>query len=280
MPGSGGYWWTSPSRRNWKSRLSQSQKLEALGQLAGGVAHDFNNIITGISAYAQMIAKRPHNDGDAVARSSEKILTGCDRATDLVRHFLATAGRRQPEKQAGSATVGWYPRSSTCFSRPTARNIAFNNAVGGDGDAVWAEPALVFQVLMNLCVNSAQAMSDNGGTIDGGAHGRPDNRSGIVDRGVAAAGAFYQGHRPGHRARAQGNAYSSPFSPPGGRTTAPASAFSWSARHCRRWGVPFGSRVHREKGRPLSSSLPAAPSPAEGIPTEVAAVTVPSAAPA
>jgi signal transduction histidine kinase len=95
---------------------------------------------------------------------SEKILTGCDRATDLVRHFLATAGRRQPEKQL----VRLQQVVSEVFKllQPTyGLNITFHNTVDGENDAVWAEPALVFQVLMNLCVNGAQAMSDSGGTI-------------------------------------------------------------------------------------------------------------------
>jgi two-component system cell cycle sensor histidine kinase/response regulator CckA len=76
-----------------EKQVIESQKLEALGWLAGGVAHDFNNIITGISAYAQLIRKQPHN-GNTVADSSERILTGCDRATDLVRHF--SGHRRSP----------------------------------------------------------------------------------------------------------------------------------------------------------------------------------------
>jgi signal transduction histidine kinase/ABC-type amino acid transport substrate-binding protein len=152
-----------------EKQVIESQKLEALGWLAGGVAHDFNNIITGISAYAQLIRKQPHNQ-NMVADHSERILTGCDRATDLVRHFLATAGRRQPEKQL----VRLQQVVSEVFKllQPTyGLNITFNNTVGSENNTVWAEPALVFQVLMNLCVNGAQAMSDKGGTITVGLMG-------------------------------------------------------------------------------------------------------------
>ena len=91
----------------------------------------------------------------------EKILTGCDRGTDLVRHFLATAGRRQPRKQW--VRLGRVVSEVFHLIQPTCGPaIAFDNAIGGKDDAVWAEPALVFQVLMNLCVNSAQAMADSG----------------------------------------------------------------------------------------------------------------------
>jgi PAS domain S-box-containing protein len=144
-----------------EQQIMASQKMEALGRLAGGVAHDFNNIITGISGYAHLIRAKPHH-GEAVADSSDKILTGCDRATDLVRHFLATAGRRHPDKQR--VRVG--QRVSEIFKllQPTyGLNITCHHTIDGQNDAVWAEPAQVFQVLMNLCVNGAQAMSDKGG---------------------------------------------------------------------------------------------------------------------
>ena len=54
-----------------EKQVLASQKMEALGQLAGGVAHDFNNILAGISAYAQLITRRPH-DADGVASSVGK----------------------------------------------------------------------------------------------------------------------------------------------------------------------------------------------------------------
>ena len=149
-----------------EKQVIESQKMEALGRLAGGVAHDFNNIITGVAGYALLIRAQPHN-GEAVADSSERILIGCDRATDLVRHFLATAGRRHPEKQR--VRVGQLVSEIFKLLQPTyGLNIMFHNTIGGQNDSVWAEPALVFQVLMNLCVNGAQAMSDKGGVLTAG----------------------------------------------------------------------------------------------------------------
>ena len=146
-----------------EQQVIESQKLEALGRLAGGVAHDVNNIVTGISAYAQLIHKHPHR-GDEVADSVEKILTGCDRATDLVRHFLVTAGQRQPQKE--KVSLGVVVAQVFSLLRPTyGRSIIFENAIAQGHGVVWAEPALVFQVLMNLCVNGAQAMTGSGGSL-------------------------------------------------------------------------------------------------------------------
>ena len=181
-------------------QVIESQKMEALGRLAGGVAHDFNNIITGISGYAHLIRAKPHH-GEAVADSSEKILTGCDRATDLVRHFLATAGRRHPDKQR--VRVGQLVSEIFKLLQPTyGLNITCHNTIDGQNDAVWAEPAQVFQVLMNLCVNGAQAISDKGGG-DGGSDGRCRCRPGFVQR-AAPTGVFHLRHRAGNRARSQG----------------------------------------------------------------------------
>jgi signal transduction histidine kinase len=145
-----------------EKQIIESQKLEALGRLAGGVAHDFNNIITGISAYAQLIRKQPHAAG-TVTDHVDRILTGCDRASDLVRHFLVTAGRRQPNKQP--VLLERVIDEVFKLLQPTyGRRIAFENKIRGD-IGVWAEPALVFQVIMNLCVNGAQAMADSGGVL-------------------------------------------------------------------------------------------------------------------
>jgi signal transduction histidine kinase/ABC-type amino acid transport substrate-binding protein len=249
-----------------EKQVIASQKMEALGQLAGGVAHDFNNIVTGISAYAQMIAKRP-NDGDAVARSAEKILTGCDRATDLVRHFLATAGRRQPEKQ--SVRLGRVVSEVFNLIQPTcSADIAFNNAIGGDGDAVWAEPALVFQVLMNLCVNSAQAMSDNGGTLTVGFMDDP-----TTDRAPDAVRPqrvlFIKDTGPGIDPELKERIFE-PFFTTRGKDNGTGIGLFVVCQALSEMGGAVRVESAPGKGATFIVSLPAAPSPAEGIPTEVA----------
>ena len=144
-------------------QIIEAQKLEAVGKLAGGVAHDFNNIIAGICGYAYSVKKNPHDIG-SVTDGAEKIIMGCDRAGDLVRHFLVTAGRRKAEKQ----TVQLKGVVDEIFKllQPTCRSkVKLDNRITDDNDTIWAEPVLVFQVLMNLCVNGVQAMIDKGGTL-------------------------------------------------------------------------------------------------------------------
>ncbi|MBC2742826.1 MAG: transporter substrate-binding domain-containing protein [Desulfosarcina sp.] len=146
-----------------EKQVIESQKLEAMGRLAGGMAHDFNNIVHGLSTYAQMIQSQPE-DEKAVADDAGQIIAGCNRATDLVHHFLATAGQREPEKRR----VQLAQMVSDVFKllQPTyGNNISFHNTIDNAETTVWAETALVFQVLMNLCVNSVQAMSEKGGML-------------------------------------------------------------------------------------------------------------------
>ncbi len=150
-------------KRKLEVRLQQIQRLEGIGTLAGGVAHDFNNIVTGISAYAHMIRTQPQDVG-AVVDSADKILMGCDRASDLVHHFLVTAGRRQAEKQ--QVRLRTVVNEVFKLLQPTCgSHITLDNRVTGEVDSVWAEPALVFQILMNLCVNGVQAMAEDGGVL-------------------------------------------------------------------------------------------------------------------
>jgi signal transduction histidine kinase/ABC-type amino acid transport substrate-binding protein len=146
-----------------EKQVIEAQKMEALGRLAGGVAHDFNNIVTGISAYAHLIRTQPQDVG-AVVDSADKILMGCDRAGDLVHHFLVTAGRRQAEKQ--QVRLKTVVNEVFKLLQPTCgSHITLDNRVTGEVDSVWAEPALVFQILMNLCVNGVQAMAEDGGVL-------------------------------------------------------------------------------------------------------------------
>ena len=80
-------------RRAFGNRRAQARKMEALGQLAGGVAHDFNNILAGILGFAEVIQKSTHDP--AAAGFSAEIIQAASRARDLVRQILMFS-RRQP----------------------------------------------------------------------------------------------------------------------------------------------------------------------------------------
>ena len=250
-----------------EKQVIESQKLEALGRLAGGVAHDFSNIVTGISAYAQLIRTQPHK-GDAVADRADSILTGCERATDLVRHFLATAGRRQAEKQP--VRLGQVAAEVFKLLHPTyGRNIAFQNTIGDMNDTVWAEPALVFQVLMNLCVNGAQAMSGSGGTITVGL--MDDDAAGQESPSALSPRAFFISDTgPGIEPALRGRIFEPFFTTRGSDDGTGIGLFVV----CQALADMGGTvRVESEpgKGATFIVTLPAAPSAGNGIHPEAVA---------
>ncbi|MGA6927336.1 MAG: transporter substrate-binding domain-containing protein, partial [Desulfosarcina sp.] len=242
-------------------QVIESQKLEALGRLAGGVAHDFNNIITGISAYAQLIGKQPR-PAETVADHADRILIGCDRAKDLVRHFLITAGRRIPQKQ--EVRLGRVVTEVFSLLQPTfGLNIRFNNTVDGRNDAVWAEPALVFQVLMNLCVNGAQAMSDSGGLLTIGlfdeAESEPDASSGPPRRTL-----FITDTGPGIDPELQERIFE-PFFSTRGKENGAGIGLYVVVQALSDMGGSIRVQSETGKGTTFIVSLPVLPPPAEGV---------------
>jgi len=80
-------------RKKLEHQLRQAQKMEAVGQLAGGVAHDFNNILSAIIGYAHLALMRMHED-DPLRHSQEQILASAERASHLTQNFLPPPSRR------------------------------------------------------------------------------------------------------------------------------------------------------------------------------------------
>ncbi len=138
----------------------QSQKLEAVGQLAGGVAHDFNNILGIIIGYAETLRSRAESDS-AFAQNSDEILKAARRGTELIAQLLAFS-RKQ---------VTW-PRivdvNSTIIDidkilhRIVGEDIYFTLLLGRDAGCVKAEPGQIEQVIINLVVNARDAMPTGG----------------------------------------------------------------------------------------------------------------------
>ena len=93
-----------------KDELRQAQKMEALGQLAGGVAHDFNNLLTVLTGHAELLRPKVATD-DSATRQLDAIATATERATELTRRLLTfstrkvtqTGDRRSERRRAGDA---------------------------------------------------------------------------------------------------------------------------------------------------------------------------------
>ena len=147
------------NRRELEEQLRQSQKLEAVGTLAGGIAHDFRNILNGIIGYAELLAKPLH--GRQEAADLAQLRTYADRGRQLVDRILTFSRRsesvRQPVRLSASIDEVTGLLRSTL---PSTIDIRLD--VRADAPPVMADPTSVHQVLMNLCTNAAHAMVEGG----------------------------------------------------------------------------------------------------------------------
>jgi CheY-like chemotaxis protein len=136
--------------------------MEAIGQLAGGIAHDINNILTSIWGHAQLLGMRfPDPSG---ADSVQGILKGCERARDLARQILLFGRKQDPLrlpvrveeilKETFELLRAWAPGA-----------IRLEADVPPDLPPVLGDPGQLHQVLMNLCTNAVHAMQEGPGLL-------------------------------------------------------------------------------------------------------------------
>ena len=145
-----------------EQQLLHSQKLEAVGTLAGGVAHDINNILTSIWGHAQLLEMR-YPDGPG-SESIQGILKGCRRARDLARQILLFSRKQEPESRP--VHVDELVDETWKLLRATLPStIRMDFVVEPHLPAIMGEASQLHQVLMNLCTNASHAMGDAGGTL-------------------------------------------------------------------------------------------------------------------
>ncbi|GAB4270924.1 MAG: hypothetical protein Kow0092_25450 [Deferrisomatales bacterium] len=147
-------------RRSLEAQLIHSQKMEALGRLAGGVAHDFNNLLTAISGYAELLLRRLPASDDS-RRGAEEIVRAADRAADLTRQLLAF-GRRQmvePRVVDMNETIRGVVRM---VERLLGEDVEVRLDLGAEVGSVRADPGQVEQAVVNLAVNARDAMPEGG----------------------------------------------------------------------------------------------------------------------
>ena len=143
-----------------ESRLRQSQKMEAMGRLAGGVAHDFNNLLTVIKGNTSFLAERLGPEHRLIKLTTQ-IDGAADRAVSLTRQLLAFCRMQvlQPKILDLNELV-----SELCklLRRLVPEDIAFNFRPGESLGRVKADPGQIEQVIMNLVVNAGDAMPTGG----------------------------------------------------------------------------------------------------------------------
>jgi two-component system, cell cycle sensor histidine kinase and response regulator CckA len=141
-------------------RTRQTQKMEAIGQLAGGVAHDFNNLLGVILGYCELLERRANLDP-----SERKMITEISNAglcaKDLTRRLLAFS-RRQVVQPVYLDLNGVVRHTCTLLRRLIGEDIELVTTLRENLGTVKADPVQLEQVLMNLVVNSRDAMPDGG----------------------------------------------------------------------------------------------------------------------
>lgn len=144
-------------------QLRRSQKMETIGTLAGGVAHDFNNILTPIIGYADM-ALSGLPSSNPLRKDLEHILTGATRAKDLVEQILLFA--RQKEKERNPLKMHLIATEAIKLLRPSIpTTIEIRSRIDTSCDKILADASQMHQVIINLCTNAYQAMEEKGGTL-------------------------------------------------------------------------------------------------------------------
>lgn len=146
-----------------ESHLFQTQKIEALGQLAGGIAHEFNNILTAIIGYAHLLQKHIE-EGDPRRFFVDNTIASGERAARLIRDILAF-GRKQriePRQIDLNQIIG---SSHSLLSMMIGENIELHITTASSPLPVAADENLISQVLVNLAANARDAMPKGGSLI-------------------------------------------------------------------------------------------------------------------
>lgn len=147
-------------RKTLEAQLRQAQKMEAIGQLAGGVAHDFNNLLTAITGYSDL-AIRKLQPQDPLCHNLEEIKKAGMRAAGLTRQLLAFSRKQvlQPKVLDLNSIVTDLEKM---LRRLIGENIELRTALEIDLGNVKADPGQVEQVIMNLAINARDAMPHGG----------------------------------------------------------------------------------------------------------------------
>ncbi|MGA8754522.1 response regulator [Candidatus Deferrimicrobium sp.] len=142
--------------------LRQSQKIEAVGRLAGGIAHDFNNLLTVIIGYCELMELKIE-EGNPLLQDLQEIRKSADRAAALTRQLLAFSRRQilQPKVLEIDTVV---PEMDKMLRRLIGEDVNLVTLLGAGAGKVKADPSQIDQVIVNLVINSRDAMPD-GGTI-------------------------------------------------------------------------------------------------------------------
>jgi PAS domain S-box-containing protein len=148
-------------RKELAERLGQAQKMEAIGRLAGGVAHDFNNMLTAIGGYSELALARIDGGGAATRRELDEIRKATDRAALLTGRLLAFSRKQtlQPRLVDPNEIVA---DLEGMLGRLIGDDVTIRTVLGADAGRITADPGQLEQLIVNLVVNARDAMPKGG----------------------------------------------------------------------------------------------------------------------
>jgi len=149
-------------QKNLEVQFAQAQKMQAMGQLAGGVAHDFNNLLTAMIGFCDLLLQR-HAAGDPSFADIMQIKQNANRAANLVRQLLAFS-RKQPLQPRELNVTDALTELSHLLTRLIGESIEFKLQHGRDLGLIRMDPGQFDQMVINLAVNARDAMQ-GGGTL-------------------------------------------------------------------------------------------------------------------
>jgi signal transduction histidine kinase/ActR/RegA family two-component response regulator len=147
-----------------ESRLLQAHKMQAIGTLAGGVAHDFNNILAAIIGHTELCKMKVEPDSD-LNRNLDRIFEASQRARDLVNQILTFSRQKDQEKKP--IEIKYCVREAMKLLQatiPSNIDIQVNGKTASG--IVIADQTQIHQIIMNLCTNAAHAMQEKGGVLE------------------------------------------------------------------------------------------------------------------
>ena len=152
--------WAEEEKRRLENQLNHSQKMEAIGQLAGGVAHEFNNIMTAIIGYGHLMVMKTE-EHSPLRHFAAQILTSAERASGLTRSLL-TFSRKQISNPHQVNVNEAIEKMGKLMSRLIREDIEFRTEPADRPLIILADDGQLEQVLMNLVTNARDAMPSGG----------------------------------------------------------------------------------------------------------------------
>jgi PAS domain S-box-containing protein len=147
-----------------EKQLRQTQKMEALGTLAGGIAHDLNNILMPIIMNVEMISEDV-DESSPLHHFAKKVLSSAHRGRNLVRRILTFSREKDAEQKRFS--IAQPVEEALDLVRPTLLStVKLKQRIAKDAGQVKGDPAEIQEMIVNLCSNAAHAVGMERGTID------------------------------------------------------------------------------------------------------------------